>query len=259
MNHFCFTVDDNIRVFKELTEGNYASVFEHPYLALYERLHRRYGLKVQLNLFYETDGFDLSMMTDRYRAEWSQNSHWLKMSFHSQKENVLPYKNAGYEAVYADCSRVQREVSRFAGNEVLATTTTIHYCQCTQDGVRALSDNGVCGLLGLFGTNAEPRTSYSIGEHEAECLRNGELLSIGGMYYSAIDLILNLYSTEEIEEKLHGLLGRNLIKIMIHEQYFYADYGGYQANFADKVEAAVRMLTESGYCSCFFEKSFSDL
>ena len=54
MKTFCFTVDDNF--LKELTEGNYNSIFDHPYLALYRRLHERYGLKVQLNLFYRTEG-----------------------------------------------------------------------------------------------------------------------------------------------------------------------------------------------------------
>lgn len=113
-------------------------------------------------------------------------------------------------------------------------------------------------LLGLFGTQVDSRTSYSIEEDMAERLRNGELLSIDGMYYSAIDLILNLHSLEEVEEKLRCLLGQNLIKIMIHGQYFYTDYGRYQADFADKVEVAVRILTESGYCSCFFEELFGD-
>ena len=77
---FCFTVDDNIRFLKELTEGNYPSVFDHPYLAMYRRLHETYGVCVQLNLFYECDGFTLSSMTDAYREEFSENAHWLKMS-----------------------------------------------------------------------------------------------------------------------------------------------------------------------------------
>ena len=50
MKKFCFTVDDNVRVFKELNEGAYASVFEHPYLAMYKRLHDEFDLKIQLNL-----------------------------------------------------------------------------------------------------------------------------------------------------------------------------------------------------------------
>ena len=36
MKEFCFTVDDNIRFLKELSEGNERSLFSHPYPAMYE-------------------------------------------------------------------------------------------------------------------------------------------------------------------------------------------------------------------------------
>ena len=72
MKSFCFTIDDNIRFFKELTEENFESMFEHPYLAMLRRLHEKFDLKIQLNLFYRLGDFDLSMMTDRYAAEWER-------------------------------------------------------------------------------------------------------------------------------------------------------------------------------------------
>ena len=43
---FCFTVDDNIRFLKEITENRYQSIFDHPYLAMYRRLHEEFDLKV---------------------------------------------------------------------------------------------------------------------------------------------------------------------------------------------------------------------
>ena len=30
-------------------------MFDHPYLAMYRRLHEKFGLKVQLNLFYDAE------------------------------------------------------------------------------------------------------------------------------------------------------------------------------------------------------------
>ena len=44
MRNFIFTVDDNIRFLKEINEREYESIFEHPYLAMYRRLHEKYGL-----------------------------------------------------------------------------------------------------------------------------------------------------------------------------------------------------------------------
>ena len=106
MKTFCFTVDDNIRFLKEITERKYNSIFAHPYLAMYKRLHETFDLQVQLNLFYWMEGFDLSQMGDQYRKEWEENAHWLKLSFHSDYENVEPYKTSGYEEVYTHCKQV---------------------------------------------------------------------------------------------------------------------------------------------------------
>ena len=43
------------------------------------------------------------------------------------------------------------------------------------------------------------------------------------------------------------------IRVMIHEQYFYADYHLYQPEFAQKLRATFADLRENGYQSCFFE------
>ena len=51
MKTFCFTIDDNIRFLKELTAQKPGSMFDHPYLAMLRRLHERFDLKIQLNLF----------------------------------------------------------------------------------------------------------------------------------------------------------------------------------------------------------------
>ena len=65
MKTFCFTVDDNIRFLKDLTEQKYTSIFDHPYLAMYKRLHDAFGLKVQLNLFYQTEGYQSCHFEER--------------------------------------------------------------------------------------------------------------------------------------------------------------------------------------------------
>lgn len=254
MKKFCFTVDDNIRFLKEITAAQPGSIFEHPYLALYRRLHEGYGLCIQLNLFYECEGFDLSRMTDRYREEWKANADWLKLSFHSRLENVKPYERAGYDEVFADCDATHREILRFAGEDSLAKTTTIHYCLATHEGLRALRDCGVRGLLGLYGTRKAPRTSYQTSTLCAGILRNGEILYDGDIAYAAIDIVLNLHSKEEILSELCALRDRAEVKVMIHEQYFYPDYHAYQPDFADKLEATFAYLRENGFESTLYER-----
>lgn len=251
MKTFIFTVDDNIRFLKELSEGNSDSLFSHPYTAMYKRLHEKYGLKVQMNLFYEMPGFTLSEMTDRYKKEFSENADWLKLSFHSRLENVEPYIASGYREVYEDCRAVNREILRFAGEKSLAKTTTIHYCKTTEEGLYALKDNGVCGLLGLFGTDEKPSSSYSLSEALSSRLRKGEIISKDGIKFYSIDLVMNLYGKERLLSRLMDLLKRESLRVMIHEQYFYEDYHAYQPDFEEKIDCAFKLLTENGYESRF--------
>lgn len=254
MKNFCFTVDDNIRVFKELTQGVYNSLFEHPYLRVYKRLHEKYRLKVQLNLFYQADEFDLSQMTERFQEEWRANAHWLKLSFHSRLENIKPYENAGYDEVFTDCQNVHREIRRFAGDEVLGKTTTVHFCLANSEGLAALQDNGVRGLLGLYGTQVEPRLSYQSTTAQGERIRKGEIVESDGIAYAGIDIVLNCFDKEEILRQLNALASRDLIKVMIHEQYFYPDYPLYQPDFEEKLDAAFAYLCHNGYQSRLFEE-----
>ena len=254
MKTFCFTIDDNIRFFKEITEQKPSSIFEHPYLAMLRRLHEELGVKIQLNLFYRLDGFDLSQMSDRYADEWRGVSDWLKLSFHSELENVRPYENSGYDEVYRDCQAVNEQILRIASPDSLAKTTTVHYCRTTDEGLKALADNDVLGLLGLFGTAEDPRTSYGIGEEIASEIRNGNTVTIDGMAFASIDMVVNAVKIEDILPKLSKLLTRDSIRIMIHEQYFYGDYKAYQPDYEEKLKVVFGVLCNEGYEPRFFEE-----
>lgn len=254
MKFFCFTVDDNIRFLKELCERDCSGLFDHPYSAMLLRLHRRFGVKIQLNLFYQMDGFSLSQMSSRYAEEWRENAHWLKLSFHSLLENTEPYRTSDYAEVYADCKLVQDQILRFASPQSLAKTTTLHYCLATDEGLRALTDHGVIGLLGLFGTQEQPGSSYGISDADAARIRQGNTVVLNGMAFAPIDMVINRYPMERLMPALSPLLGREQLHVMIHEQYFYEDYRAYQPDFEEKLAAVLQTLTQEGYTSCFFEE-----
>lgn len=254
MKRFCFTIDDNIRFMKEIMAEDMPSIFAHPYMAMLRRLHEKFDLKIQLNLFYRMEGFDLSQMSDGYSDEWESVADWLKLSFHSDRENVCPYENSLYEEVFSDCRAVNQQILRFAGRKSLAKTTTVHYCQTTEEGLRALSDNDVQGLLGLFGNVETPRTSYSLCEDKASAIRGGQVVVSERIAFASIDMIINSVKLEDILPKLADLFSRESIRVMIHEQYFYEDYPRYQPDFEEKLVLVFSMLREQGYQSCFFEE-----
>ena len=251
---FVFTIDDNIRFFRELSENNSRSLFMHPYLKMLKEFNEQYGVKIQLNLFYQDTAFNLSSFSEQYRKEWKDNADWLKMSFHSKLENPYPYESAAYEQVYNECNAVQSEILRFAGSESLAATTTIHCTKITAEGLNALKNLGVKGLLGLYGNSAMPKKSYLTSEADSERIRAGEIVSVDKIAYAGIDVILNCFSCDGNLRQLQNLKDRDVVKIMIHEQYFYEDYAQYQADFRKKLEQAFEFLIEKGFVSCFFEE-----
>lgn len=246
--YYRFSVDDNIRFLRELTEGGYASVFDHPYMKMYRDLHEKYGTKFHLNLFYTMDGFDLTMVTDRFKDEWSANSHWIRFAFHSYSDAPpFPYKDSEYDRVFDDCSRVHNEIRRFAGEECLSYFVTVHYCQASPEAIRALRDCGVRGLLGLF------KDADCYGRHfddfSMPYVYDEEL----GMYLFCNDIILNLYSANDVVDKLREDDGKQFTEVMIHEQYFYPDFFAHKPDFVNIMHATVRHLTNLGRVSVFLE------
>ena len=254
MKNFCFTIDDNIRFLQEINENKPESLFLHPYLSLLKDLHEEYDVKIQLNLFYENTSFSLANMTTRYKKEWKSCAEWLKLSFHSAKETVRPYENAGYDRVFADCNTVKKQIIRFAGEESLGKTSTIHYCAVTESGLSALKACGIMGLLGLYGTKEFPKTSYSCSDEYGDKARSGEIIGYGGLFFSGIDIILNNFSPEEIRNYLSKIINRTFIKIMIHEQYFYSDWHHFEADYKERIVSAIKLLRDKGFNSVFFEE-----
>lgn len=269
--HYSLSVDDNIWWLAELTEGNYASLFDHPYLAVYRRAHEQYGAKVRLNLFYAVSGdapharkykdFNLSQMTDRYRDEFIRNSDWLHLAFHSRTEFPnKPYIASGYDEVAEDCRHIHQEICRFAGEETLEKSTTVHFGECSTPGRQALMDQGVRALMGYISLNksGKPSVSYELtAEKVLETQRYGFWHDhADGMTYGKIDVVLNLYSPEKITELLerehqeHPL--RGFVEIMIHEQYFYEDYGNYEPDYEERIMAGCKWCHEKGMKGMFF-------
>ncbi len=254
--YFRYSVDDTILILKELTFGNYNSIFEHFYFDFYKKLHIETGLKIQFNLFYECEGFNLSETTDKFKKEFQENAEWIQFSFHSKSNERWIYKDASYDVVKEDCEQVHREIVRFASEKNLNCFTTLHFCDCTEEGVRALSDCQIKGLVGLFGTEEKVRISYSIGEELSRQMQKKSFHydEFQKMWYIRNDLVINALPKETIEPALKLKLGQEFIELMIHEQYFFKDTDYYDADSMEKVKIAVKYLTKNGYKSIYFDE-----
>ncbi len=145
-----FFIDDVIWLFRDLTRKRPASLFDNPFLSMLREAHEKYGLRVQLNVFWRTDffytsdEFCLSEMTDKYKSEWEESSDWLKLAFHAKQEfPCYPYVNADYKDVKSDCEKCRAEIIRFAGEKTLANSLVVHFLPMSREGCQALFDCGV--------------------------------------------------------------------------------------------------------------------
>lgn len=268
LKHYRVSSDDNIRFLKELTEGDYASIFDHPYLAVYKKAHDLYGAKAHLNLFYAFDHqarsffaedhgyFDLSMMTDQYKDEFIANSHWLKLAFHAKSEFPdKPYQHADRKTVRDDCIAVCREICRFAGKECISNSTTIHWGAANREVVRELRALGFTSLTGYFwrDQNNIPIVSYYTDPEMADHIgtRDFWMDTAEDMIFGRIDSVLNIGSLEavlqEVQEAAEDPHRGGFVSIMIHEQYFYPDYINYLADFEARVLESCKILANKGY------------
>lgn len=254
--YYRFSLDDNIEVFKDLAQNGYISLFDQKYLGFLKRLHERFSTKIQLNVYYEMAGFTLASMPDKYKAEWVANSDWLRLSFHARADlPQRPYASASYDELKQDCLQVHDEICRFAGKKTLDYYTTLHWVEATKEGCLALKDCGIKGLVGLFGTAEKVECSYSLPRLVCEHMLTNSFYfdQQTDLWYIRNDIVINNYSLEELAKALEKIGHQEFCEIMIHEQYYLPHSDFYQADFEQKVEAAVKWLTNQGYHPAFLD------
>ena len=164
-----FYIDDVIWPFRDLTRNRPKSIFDQHLLGMLKEAHEKYDLKVTINCFYRTDysygddEFTLAEMTDAYKAEWEANSDWLKIGYHSKQEFPdYPLINVEYDDMKNEYLRFEKEVKRFAGENILMKSINPHWWPVSKDGCRALADCGIKLFSCTYGDvkeyNGDPTT-----------------------------------------------------------------------------------------------------
>jgi hypothetical protein len=259
------STDDNIWFLRDIARKGYGSIFENPYLAFWREMHRKYGAKVHFNIYYETDGFNLSQMPDRYREEWRRNADWIRLTFHARANDPdRPYKGAPAEQVVRDYRLVTREIERFAGKELLSPVTTIHWGEATKEACAALRKEGVKVLAGYFQIDRDgsPRVSYYLPAGKVRYVAGRDYwkdTSID-MLFVRHDMVINSFKPEQIVPVLEKIAAdphqAEVMELMIHEQYFYPDYRAYEPDYRERVERAIKFVAERGYRPVFYSDGF---
>lgn len=249
------SLDDNIWFLQDIAahKDTYTSIFDNPYLALLHEAHERYGTKIHANLFFETPkngGFTLCEMPDKFKGEFTANADWLHFSFHAKAELPdKPYIDTDYDRIAEDFAAVKTEILRFAGTAPYAEAeTTVHWGECTCEGLKALHDNGVRVLAGYLLWNE--KRDYGIVSYHLDRKQTTHASEVGiwrdaktNMIFSKIDVVLNSGTLGSITEQLDAAWKahpqKGFWEFLIHEQYFYPDYRNYLPDFKERIFAAL--------------------
>lgn len=259
-----FSLDDNILFLKDINANSskYTSIFDNAYLGLLKKVHDTFGTKIHVNIYYQTEGFNLSQMTDKYKSEWKENAGWLHLSFHAlQNDPDRPYFASGYDEVKRDCEMVKAQIKRFAGEEVMSPETTLHWGAATLEGCRALRDCGYKALAGYFVVEpGEEPVAYYLDEEKKLNLskRVAWRDNIEGIIFSRINIVINRFKLDEIVPYLDSIKQdphrSAYMEVMIHEQYFYPTYNAYQPDYGEKVMTTMKWVTDNGYKPAFLSE-----
>lgn len=260
-----FSIDDNSFFLRDIAQKQYRSLFDCFYLKMLRKLHREYGVKFTVNIYYTTgDDFSLPQFPDRYQGEWRDNSDWMKLAFHAYaNEPARPYEDAPPEKLIADLDLVNEQIYRFAGEEACAPPTVIHWGMTRQSAFKPLYDRGVRALSGYFRMmGGKWDVNYRWDDLHSEYLSRHDAWKDfeSGLVFSRVDIVCNSVPLDKIvgtlEPQTKDPNTAEIIDLFTHEQYFWPFYRNYLADHPERLDVAIRWATEQGYKPVFFHEGF---
>ena len=219
-----FAIDDNSFFVRDIATKKYKSLFDCHYLDGLRKLHRKYGAKFCLNMFFSTpeSDFNLSQFPALYKGEWADSADWLKLAFHAYAEFPdRPYQNCTPEKLAQDLDLVAGEIVRFAGEATYAPPTVVHWGMVHPSAWPVLTRRNVKVLTGYFmpntgssyttdgeafsveqsGTPFGYDVNYSLDNVRSEYLSQHDALKdfASGIVFSRVDIVCNNVPLAQIE------------------------------------------------------------
>jgi hypothetical protein len=263
-----FQVDDNSFFMRDIRQKDYKSLFDSPYLAMFRDFNRKYDAKVVLNLFYSTpeEDFNLSQLSGKYKSEWQDNSHWLKLAFHAYSEFPNhPFLVRTPEQLAGDIDLIEREIKRFAGEKVYTRTALLHWGTIRPQSLAVLIAKGWRTLSGSVWPLRDKPGSPNVQQYQApeHALRHLDEHDAwynfdNGLLFVKIDLCCNRVLLKDTLPALQQAYANpdtcEVMDLGTHEQYFWPFYKNYLPDHADRLDQAFRFVTGHGYKAIFPEE-----
>ena len=190
---FHFSVDDVIDALIEVTDKQ-IPMFQHPTFGLFKELNDRYGLTVDLYLFYqkEINGVvrTLSEVRD-LRLELETAGNFLRFGPHALDYPNPPHSQTPEEAE-ASMERIYKEIDRFAGQKHKSKELRLHFYSETYELADFFTKNGVDLLFS---------TDRAVGSYRLPISRTKKLLQKGEVSYLGTKFVRTHYRLEFLAEE----------------------------------------------------------
>ncbi|MFA6929427.1 MAG: hypothetical protein WCT05_03810 [Lentisphaeria bacterium] len=289
-----FYIDDHIFLFTDLATQRPTRAFDHFYLKRLKEIHQRWGLKLTLNCFFHNDHqeFTLEQMPNCYRQEFIDQSDWLKFSFHSRSEFPdRPYEEIDLQEFCADYDLLQEHLIRICGKESFIAPINVHWgalqASCAQEFIRRGSRCSCCTMRpfvsgGPSSAARQGKKSDISSVQQSNAIRQGApfgseyffrpeedsyLLQERKYYNFELGIFIargcvccNLVPLTEIAGRLQNYFnlakenGNEIFGAASHEQYSFPYYKNYLPDHLDRIEQAVKLLSEYGCQPIFFSE-----
>ena len=261
-----FSIDDNSFFLRDVAQKRYKSLFDCFYLAALRKLHKKYGAKFVLNIYYTTGkDFNLTQFPQRYKGEWKDNAAWLRLAFHARaNEPARPYQDAEPKRLIAELDQVAEQIVRFAGQEVYTPPTVIHWGMTRPSAFQPLYRRGVRVLSGYFRKNANGKwdINYRLPDRISEYLSRHDAWKDfdSGIVFSRVDIVCNSVPAAKTVGQLAPLTKdpntAEIMDLFTHEQYFWPFYRHHIPDHAQRLDTAIGFVTKQGYKPVFYHEGF---
>lgn len=150
-NKLChMSFDDVHALWINLVENKdkYVSIFENPFLGWLKSMRDKYGIVCTLILDY-TDYLKTYPVPQRFRKEFIENLHWLKLGF--QAKNNKDYRLESYNTALADYNEFTEAIMDLFGTwEIIDRVIRNNYFHSNINVANGLRD-AKCGAIGFLG------------------------------------------------------------------------------------------------------------
>lgn len=182
------SIDDVIGILEDVDNEKLESVWDQKELKYLKHLHDEYGVVVTLEVFARSDNGDwgISDMTDKYKAEFSAASDWLRFGFHSGSSSSKYGVDNGPDEALNDYKTVVESIARFAGETSIDNMPRIHYFAASKDCIDAWKHSNA-GITGLLSAD-DDRLPYALNKEQASLLVKRDKAAFDGIEYYRTDL-----------------------------------------------------------------------